>query len=289
MTNEELYRRYIEGDSEAFDLLYKQLERFIGAIATETARSFGCAEETMIEDLRGEGALELWERLQSGGYEESAGKLTTYLYPHLRGRMRRFLETNLGVMALSKDEMERVRTAQRLYHEQRKTVEEIAAELGVSVETAARAVNTSTYFLSVYDLPGLDEDGETGDPLERVPSHQPSPEEVVFHNISLELLEPLFQKLSAKDRAVLGHTYGVYGYEQLTADELGLREMLSADGVTKARKTALEHLQRLYPDSDLRRWREAKRMIREARALAETDSSCCSTPQTAWWEEKESY
>jgi len=34
-----------------------------------------------------------------------------YLYPFLRGRMYRYLETNLGVMSLSKDEMERVRQA----------------------------------------------------------------------------------------------------------------------------------------------------------------------------------
>ena len=53
---------------------------------------------------------------------------------------------------------------------------------------------------------------------------------------STEELEQLFCTLIAKDRAILGHTYGVFGYEKLSAGELGLREMLSPDGVTKARK-----------------------------------------------------
>ena len=56
------------------------------------------------------------------------------------------------------------------------------------------------------------------------------------------MLEQLFQTLSAKDRSILGHTFGVYGYEKLSADELGLREMLSPGDVTKTRKAALEHL-----------------------------------------------
>ncbi len=61
----------------------------------------------------------------------------------------------------------------------------------------------------------------------------------------------------------LGHTFGVYGYEKLSADELGLREMLSPDGVTKARKAALEHLRQRYPDSALYRWRRAFRKMRD--------------------------
>ena len=97
----------------------------------------------------------------------------------------------------------------------------------------------------------------------------------------LELLEPLFRSLSAKDRSILGHTFGVYGYEKLSADELGLREMLSPDGVTKARKTALEHLRKRYPGSELHRWREVFRLVNRARR--EAGSECYSLPYLAWW------
>ena len=90
MTNEELYQKVRGGDADAFEQLYGQLENFIRAIALDAARSFGCkdaAAVTMMEDLCAEGSLELWERVQAGGYDEEAGKLTTWLYPFLRGRM----------------------------------------------------------------------------------------------------------------------------------------------------------------------------------------------------------
>ena len=103
MTNEELYQQIQAGDPGAFEQLYGQLENFIRAIALDAARKFGCkdaAAVTLLEDLCAEGNLELWERLQASDYDGEAGKLTTWLYPFLRGRMYRYLETNLGVMAL---------------------------------------------------------------------------------------------------------------------------------------------------------------------------------------------
>lgn len=264
MTNEELYRRAQAGEADAFEQLHKQLANFIRSIALEACRHFGCTDVVsapLLEDLCAEGGLELWERIHSGGYDEHTGKLTTYLYPFLRGRMYRYLETNLGVMSLSKDEMERVRQAQRLYHVEGKSAEEIAAALHLSDEAAARLIGYNTHVLSVFDLPGREEDG---DPFERLLSDRQgaSAEQIVYRKVSLELLEQLFQTLSARDRSVLGHTFGVYGYEKLSADELGLREMLSPDGVTKARKTALEHLRQRYPGSALQRWRSAFRLMR---------------------------
>lgn len=284
MTNEELYQKVQGGDVDTFEQLYGQLENFIRAIALDAARSFGCkdaAAVTMMEDLCAEGNLELWERIQTGGYDEHAGKLTTWLYPFLRGRMYRYLETNLGVMALSKDEMARVRLAQRLYHTEDKPVTEIAAQMGISETETARLVGYNAHFLSVFDLQKGDEEGDS---LERLLSNRQrvSAEQIVYRKVCLELLETLFRSLSAKDRSILGHTFGVYGYEKLSADELGLREMLSPDGVTKARKTALEHLRRRYPDSDLHRWREVFRLVNRTRREVGNEERCL--PYPAWWD-----
>ena len=58
-------------------------------------------------------------------------------------------------------------------------------------------------------------------------------------------------------------TYGVFGYEKLSADELGLREMLSPDGVTKARKAALERLRSRYPGSGLHLWRDVYHALKD--------------------------
>ena len=283
MTSEKLYQKVRNGDTDAFEQLYVQLENFIRAITLDAARRFGCtdsAASSLLEDLCAEGNLELWERIQTGGYDEHAGKLTTYLYPFLRGRMYRYLETNLGVMALSKDEMARVRMAQRLYYTEDKSVAEIAAQMGISERATARLVGYNTHFLSVFDLQKEDEEG---DPLERLLSHRQgaSAEQIVYRKVCLELLEPLFRSLSAKNRSILGHTFGVYGYEKLSADELGLRELLSPDGVTKARKTALEHLRKRYPGSELQGWREVFRLVTRARLEAGNESVCL--PYPAWW------
>ena len=197
MTNEELYRQYLSGDTEAFEQLYLQMQGFIASVAKDAAQSFGCSDKETLDELCAEGALELCERLSVGAYDENRGKLTTYLHPFLRGKMYRYLEANLGAAVLPKDEMQRLKQAQRLHKEELLPLDEVA------------------------------------------------------------------QTLSAKDRAILGHTYGVFGYEKLSADELGLREMLSPDGVTKARKAALERLRSRYPGSGLHLWRDVNHALKD--------------------------
>ena len=197
MTNEELYRQYLSGDTEAFEQLYLQMQGFIASVAKDAAQSFGCSDKETLDELCAEGALELCECLSIGVYDEDRGKLTTYLHPFLRGKMYRYLEANLGVAALPKDEMQRVKQAQRLHKEELLPLDEVA------------------------------------------------------------------QTLSAKDRAILGHTYGLFCYEKLSTDELGLREMLSPDGVTKARKAALERLRSRYPGSGLHLWRDVYHALKD--------------------------
>ena len=197
MTNEELYRQYLSGDTEAFEQLYLQMQEFIASVAKDAAQSFGCSDKETLDELCAEGALELCECLSIGVYDEDRGKLTTYLHPFLRGKMYRYLEANLGAAALPRDEMQRVKQAQRLHKEELLPLDEVA------------------------------------------------------------------QTLSAKDRAILGHTYGVFGYEKLSADELGLREMLSPDGVTKARKAVLERLRSRYPGSGLHLWRDVYHALKD--------------------------
>lgn len=197
MTNEELFRQYLSGDTEAFEQLYLQMQGFIAFVAKDAAQSFGCTDKEILDELCAEGALELCERLSVGAYDENRGKLTTYLHPFLRGKMYRYLEANLGAAVLPKDEMQRLKQAQRLHKEELLPLDEVA------------------------------------------------------------------QTLSAKDRAILGHTYGVFGYEKLSTDELGLREMLSPDGVTKARKAALERLRSRYPGSGLHLWRDVYHALKD--------------------------
>ena len=126
MTNEELYRQYLGGDTEAFEQLYLQMQGFIASVAKDAAQSFGCSDKETLDELCAEGALELCECLSIGVYDEDRGKLTTYLHPFLRGKMYRYLEANLGAAALPKDEMQRVKQAQRLHKEELLPLDEVA-------------------------------------------------------------------------------------------------------------------------------------------------------------------
>ena len=102
MTNEQLVRQYYDGDEAALEKLYYKNIGLIRGIAKEAAAEFNCLTadshhpnqcsaytKTILDDLCGEGALELLTRIQSREYDESRAALTTYLYPHLRGRMTR--------------------------------------------------------------------------------------------------------------------------------------------------------------------------------------------------------
>ena len=110
MTNEELVRRYYDGDETALEKLYHKNLGLIRGIAKETAAEFNCltADErhpgkltsytkTVLDDLCGEGALELLTRIQSREYDESRAALTTYLHPHLKGRRRAGWSRTLAV------------------------------------------------------------------------------------------------------------------------------------------------------------------------------------------------
>ena len=104
MTNEQLIRQYYDGDEAALEKLYHKNIGLIRGIAKETAAEFNCLmtdqhhpnqcsvyTKTILDDLCGEGALELLTRIQSREYDESRAVLTTYLYRHLKGRMTRWL------------------------------------------------------------------------------------------------------------------------------------------------------------------------------------------------------
>jgi hypothetical protein len=54
----------------------------------------------------------------------------------------------------------------------------------------------------------------------------------------------------------------VYGYEKYSMDDLALQEILTVDGVMKARQAALERLRSKIPGSKLQRWMRANRVMR---------------------------
>ena len=274
MTNEELVRQYYDGDEAALEKLYHKNIGLIRGIAKETAAEFNCLTadphhpnqlsaytKTILDDLCGEGALEFLTRIQSREYDQNRAALTTYLYPHLRGRMTRWLEQNIGCMALSKDEMAAVRQAQRLYHVAWKDTSEIAEELGIPEARVSRYVRYNTHFLGVHDLVPESYDG---DPYERLMPGMlsVSAEQAVYRKVCIELLRELFDTLPKKDRDILGKAYGVFGYSEAALKEIGMYHMMKESAVEKAKSRAVEKLREAYPGSRLQVWRAVHRMMR---------------------------
>ena len=274
MTNEQLLRQYYDGDEAALEKLYHKNIGLIRGIAKEAAAEFNCLTadshhpnqfsaytKTIMDDLCGEGALEFLTQIQNREYDESRAVLTTYLYPHLRGRMTRWLEQNLGCMTLSKDEMAAVRQAQRLYHVAWKDTGEITEELGVSEARVSRYVRYNTHFLGVHDLVPESYDG---DPYERLMPGMlsVSAEQAVYRKVCIELLRELFDTLPKKDRDILGKAYGVFGYSEAALKEIGMYHMMKESAVEKAKSRAVEKLREAYPGSRLQVWRAVHRMMR---------------------------
>ena len=254
MTNEQLVRQYYDGDEAALEKLYHKNIGLIRGIAKEAAAEFNCLTadshhpnqfsaytKTILDDLCGEGALEFLTRLQSREYDERRAVLTTYLYLHLKGRMTRWLEQNIGCMALSKDEMAAVRQAQRLYHVAWKDTGEIAEELGIPEARVSRYVLYNTHFLGVHDLVP---EGYDGDPYERLMPGMlsVSAEQAVYRKVCIELLRELFDTLPKKDRDIFGKTCGVFGYPEATLKEIGMYHMMKESAVEKAKNRSVEKL-----------------------------------------------
>ena len=274
MTNEQLIRQYYDGDEAALEKLYHKNIGLIRGIAKESAEAFNCLimeqhhpnqfsayTKTILDDLCGEGALELLTRIQSREYDESRAALTTYLYPHLRGRMTRWLEQNIGCMALSKDEMAAVRQAQRLYHMEWKDIDEIAEEMDISKARVSRYIRYNTHFLGVHDLVPESYDGDPYGWL--MPGLlSASAEQAVYRKVCIELLRELFDALPKKDRDILGKTCGVFGYSEASLKEIGMYHMMKESAVEKAKNRAVEKLRESYPSSRLQVWRAVHRMMR---------------------------
>ena len=249
MSNEELVQLYYQSNQDALSQLCQKNEKLILSLAHKTAGNFNYHDP---EELFSVGMLAFIELLNSRSYDPEKGRLSTYIFPHIQGKMHRFLEKNTGSIALTKYQMELIRKAQRLYHEANLAAEAVAAELGISAYRAEQLINYNTHNISLEQLYEEEKEHPFSVPMEYT----------VLRNFQLELLEGLFRKLPAKDQYILESFLGVYGYEQKSAEELAFEEMLTPDGVYKAKEAALERLRKLCMESPILLWRQAYRLTK---------------------------
>ena len=270
MTNEELMRIYTAEPDNAEDALvqlYEQNMELIWDIARNSAKAFNCLNVTqysqnILEDLVSEGVLAFSEVISSGKYDEALGKLTTYVYPFIKGTMHRWLEKNVDAVAATQQTMEYVRQVRLMYYDHGTPPAEIARVLKITEADVAMYLEFNKRHLSLDDLeeemkePTADNYINIGGILEQKNSTE-SVEHIVMTKIWLEKLPDIFDQLNKRDRFILGHFYGIYGYEKMIKAELALRLELTIDGVYKARDAAIRHAKEVYHGSDLHLWRRA--------------------------------
>lgn len=298
-TNEELMARYAEGDSSALDALCKQNRGLICDRAEKIAFLYHCCHFNnrgdptaytieLLSDLESEGMTAFIECVCGGKYNPEF-MLTTYVVPFIDAAMRRYLESCMGTLSIDRDSMTMVRRAQELYHVQRESIAEIAAELGIPAKVAAGHIAYATYFLPVHDLVRHsdvdDDDGEdSGDVYDYIAEQTlfEPPDRAVYKKLRSEYLHGLFLLLPKKAQDILGKCYGVFGYVQAPLDEIAMYHFMKTDAVEKARNRALGKLQKLLRENP-NPWAAAEAAIRRARRESERAEDY-SNPQGTWYE-----
>lgn len=261
MMNEELIQTYRNDPSntDALHQLFIQNEGLIRKTASEVAHIYSAKQNDQIEDLISEGNLTMLEVIVGNSYDPAKGKLMTYALPFIKGAMCRWLEKNLGTMAVSKHQMEKIRRVQQMYYEYNYDAGTIARDLKISPEETAQLLLYNTHPISLDDLKAAlayAEDNSENDNVTLVPAAE-NVEHIVMNEIWLSLLPEVFNSLKVKDRYILGHYYGLYDYEKKPPEQLGLELELTVDGVYKARDAALRRLKQLYYGTPLHIWRRA--------------------------------
>ena len=252
--------------------LYRENIGLIKSIAFDSAKAFNRVRKKdsntneytdytkeILSELESEGALSFLKNIDE--YNPDKAKLSTFIFPYLKGDMYRWLERNIGSVSLSKDEMMKIRKAQYLYNDENKTITEISEAVDIPLADIDKYINYNTHFLSVYDLlSDNDSDTDVYDILQSKKLSM-SAERIVYKKICMELLEELFLSLPVKEKSILGRYFGAFGHKKSTLNQIALDEMMTVDGVLKAKNKALKHIRKMYIDSKLKQWKDVYKLI----------------------------
>lgn len=234
MTSEELMQRLDDGE-DVLEELYRKNRRLILGIARKAAASFHALEyDSGTGRLTGY-SRQILEELTQEGAAEFFRLLRAGGYDVSRGKLSTYVYPYLwGVMV--------------------------------------RWMRANPVIPSLEELipEELGEAGETPNPLEFLGPKEDESVPVdfaVYRKICLEHLRELFLSLPEKDREILGSSMGVFGYRRKTLDEIALTEMLTVDGVIKARDAAIRKIKERCPGSKLELWRAVHSLVNRAALL----------------------
>ncbi len=246
---DELWTRYRrDGDLRARDQL---LERHLGLVhraAREVVRHAPASLE--LDDLVGAGTVGLVQALEA--FDPGRGfAFSTFAMPRIRGAI---LDEVRGWDWVPRSVRERNRRIKKAADGLRRMLgrepepAEVAAALGIDVETYQRqAADLRDPVLVAFD-PGPDEAGEGGGLAEVLPDESaPDQTAVLERSETMEGLAEAFASLSERDRLVLTLSY----YERLTLQEIGEVLHVTESRVSQIRTRAHKRLlERMEPPLD---------------------------------------
>ena len=147
---------------------------------------------------------------------------THYLYPFVMGAMRREVETSLGPVAMSRRDF------------------------------AKHGAATAVPLDEVKELSGEDVITPESAPVDKQ----------VYLKVHMELMEREFQKLSFRERELIGGFLGMFGHEKRTLADLGMQFQLTDEGVLKAKNRALLDFWRRCEAGEAGNWRAVYRAVK---------------------------
>lgn len=205
MTNEELIKEYRSG-TDVGERLYTQNIGFVRKIAVDTARAFGCLKVNSKHKLTSH-SRDIIEELAQEGFLTFLEKLDFYNCV-ADVKLTTYLHPYIkGVMY--------------------------------------RWLENHNKIPVIDIMPGSDDENNIWNQIENIAdTTSPSVEEQAEQHFDSETLKAAFDSLSAKEKFIIGHTYGLFGYEKYTVDDIALVEMMTPGGVRKAEKRATERLKK---------------------------------------------
>ena len=277
--NEELALRIRAGDRQAAELLISQNEGYLTELALKHIQ--WCE----LEDLKQEGAMALLDAAKR--FDPSYGtKLLTYATPAIESAMMDYGSCGSRSLCIPPSRYHQLRKvahvcAEAEYESESALIHAVCEELEVSPRVAAELLKEYRTLFHVWQL-GDDVFSIScgGDPAKAYDRYM---RQTLLLQLMEEVLKPRELNLV---RYYLG--IGQPNGEGMTFQGLAIRLNYNGpSGAEKAYKGALRKLKKTLYSGTYGQWLSIQRVIREAKAKAEADSSCYIPPQTTWLDEKE--
>ena len=198
MSNEELMRQFAGGDVSAFGELCEQNMALVSSRVRLIAGEYGCeGQKETLSELESEGMLAFAKCVSGGRYDESQGKLTTYVVPFIDGAIRRYAKKELRLAGMTADDEDAEQLSER-------------KDDAVSVEEAVRRKMETEEMRRYFDsLPKRDRDilgkcfgvfGYRKEPLKDIAMYHMVGEDAV-EKAKRRAQDKLGEKMSSPDEA----------------------------------------------------------------------------------------